>query len=415
MKTLRINQIARLLSIACNSILIAIVAIAFDKQELGFYYLIYSLLFLQIFFELGISKVSSQLIARKHSKGQSDQAQALANYFERLFNYISVFGPLLIFGIGLLIAPPNALQAENFILAWLIASVGLSFSMRLTNRHAIIEGFGGIRFTSISRMIIAPTVFTISATLLHFEYGLLAVPLANTTVSLVASIVAAIRLSQIKHQTLHHSTTNFKSDIWPLLRPTAITWIAGYLTFYLYVPILARFSSPETAGQFGLTFQILFSLSSFSLITFQTNMYGYTELLTQGYRSRLNKIFLKDGAISILLFFVFSELILLFVYPWTISHYGGALGVTGIGLQMMVVGTMLQTGYLIVGYRSRVSGHDRYYWVNVVNAVLTIILLLLFSKYGVTAAAAIYLTCAVSCYLLLLVPAVLLRVRCTTK
>lgn len=144
-------------------------------------------------------------------------------------------------------------------------------------------------------------------------------------------------------------------------------------------------------------------------------MYQYTDILSQGGRAKLDKIFIKDGAIAIALFIVLSEFILLFAYPEAVNHFDGSAGVTGIDLQMMLAGTALQTAYLIVGYRSRVSGHDRYYWVNVVNAALTISLLLLFSEYGVRAAAAIYLTCAILCYLVLLLPALLMRKKCTEK
>ena len=55
------------------------------------------------------------------------------------------------------------------------------------------------------------------------------------------------------------------SEIFSLQWRIAVSWVSGYFIFYFFTPLIFMIYGPVVAGQFGLTFNMIRSLSTVSL------------------------------------------------------------------------------------------------------------------------------------------------------
>ena len=88
------------------------------------------------------------------------------------------------------------------------------------------------------------------------------------------------------------------SEIFSLQWRIAVSWVSGYFIFYFFTPLIFMIYGPVVAGQFGLTFNMIRSLSTVSLSFITPKLPELSRLFAKEDFHNYNKNFLKYSLMS---------------------------------------------------------------------------------------------------------------------
>ena len=254
--------------------------------EQGFYYTFYSLVALQIVFELGFSVVILQTASHEAAHleiapdgtiaGPAQAHGRLADVLQKSVRWYTVGAVLMaatLIPVGLAFfrhagRGTGAAPAVHYVLPWLLVVLASSGTFQIDPLFSFLEGCGYVPEVARTRLrqSVCGTVLGWSAFLLH---GGLFAPGCFILGQALAGMWFLASKRRLIAPLLRHKCGPFRIDwrveVWPFQWRIAISWLAGYITSQLFNPILMNARGPVEAGQMGMTLSVCGTLTSMAV------------------------------------------------------------------------------------------------------------------------------------------------------
>ena len=386
-----------------------LIASNFSPELQGYYYAFNSLLTLTVFAELGLTSVLINFIShewldlrldeKKTVLGDSNSVSRLISlcYFSKrwfMFAALFVIVALLIFGYFFWL-DTNSSDIE-WKLPWAALAIVTGLIMLFLPISSALEGcnqlvslykFRLIQYFVVS--IVAWLAILLGADLWTASISSLA---GLITISLLSWVNYGPFLSRIFFSKPNLDCINWQRDILPMQWRIALSWIGGYFTFALFVPVLFRYHGPVVAGQMGMTWAFIAALMSISSAWIAPHGPSFGLLVASKDFSELNKrfknIFFVNTCLMLLgsLALLTAIILLNNLYP----ELGIRLLSPGI-TAIFLIGTVIYSMGLPIATYLRAHKQEPLTKISIIGGLLSGILVIIFgTKYGAMGIAIAY-------------------------
>jgi hypothetical protein len=319
---------------------ILLIARFLSPAEQGYYYGFYSLVAIQIVFELGFSVVILQTASHEAAHltiapdgsitGPEREHGRLASVLKKSVRWYTV-GSLL---MGLTIVPVGIAffrhietkaysGGVHFVMPWLLVVAASCLTFQIDPVFSFLEGCGYVPEVSRTRLYqsVLATVLGWSAFLVHrglFAPGMFILGQA------IAGGWFIVTKRHLLWPLLRHATKKYSIDwnmeVWPFQWRIAVSWMAGYITSQLFVPALANFRGAIEAGQMGMSLTICGVLSSMCVAWMNTKSAPFGRMISRREFAKLDRIFFRTLLQSIVMAVVACTAVWL-VIAWVAMHH----------------------------------------------------------------------------------------------
>jgi hypothetical protein len=302
----------RLWALAAGAITVLLIPLCLSPVEQGYYFTFASILALQIFFDLGLSQVLVQFVARNMNELHSGHGQlrghgptlaklaALRSSIRRAFSFIAL-GFFVLVGIAGAIFfskyDQRAASHELWLPAWALMVLFTAGNLYNAPQLAMAEGAGQIGDVAQMRTQASVLGYGLAWLLLLSGAGLLSMP-----VIAAANFVTAKRWIQRRSlltslpgapREAHTGATqmDWRKDIFPFQWRMALSWISGYMIFQLFNPVIFANHGPEVAGQVGLAMALFNALITLSMSWISASAPSFAKLIAANSQASLRALF----------------------------------------------------------------------------------------------------------------------------
>ena len=305
--------LGRFWSALAGILTILLIARCLTPKEQGYYYTFYSLVALQIVFELGFSFVILQLAAHERASltfspdgrvdGDPVAHSRLASVLQKAVRWYSVAGLLM----ALILIPAGFVffqthQTAGAAVAWrtpwcmLVIAAMLAF--QIDPVFSFLEGCGFIPEVAQRRLAQAILGSFLAWTALLVHHGLY----SPAMVIFGQVAVGLVFLFSHRHGKLlrdlwsypsHEHFVGWSREIWPFQWKIAISWMCGYFIFQIFNPILFAYQGSVAAGQMGMSLNIANAIGSVALAWMNTKASPFGALVAQDRFAELDRLFFR--------------------------------------------------------------------------------------------------------------------------
>jgi hypothetical protein len=308
------GTLARIWSMVSGLVGIVVLATFFTPQLQGFYYTFLSLIALQIFAELGLGQVIIQFAAHEWAHLRLDgegriagdpRAEArlsgLAHFSVRWFAVASIIFLFSVEGVGFFVFRGKGANVA-WQGPWTALCVVVAVDLFLLPLWSLLEGTNQI--VSIYFLRFVRSVGQGVALWIAIAAG---AGLWSAPISIAIGICIMATLSLRRHYRFFadlfgyppDTAHGWRAEVWPMQWRIALSWLSGYLAFSLFTPVLFRFQGPVAAGQMGMSWNIVQSLSGIAGMLVQTKAPTFGMLIAQRKWSDLDQLAFRVGVSSI--------------------------------------------------------------------------------------------------------------------
>lgn len=297
-------------SVVAGAAMLFLLPLWLSPTQLGYHFTFASLLALQIFFELGMNQVVTQITAHELAHLESkpdgsltgeasrlDRLSALASLLRRWYLVASSLFFITASLAGMLFFSRDAAASQvTWLGPWLLLCAATAVNLFLSPTLAMLEGAGRVGEVARLRLVQSIAGYSLMAIALAAGTGLW----ASTLIALSASIVSAvwIRRSALMIHWLRQrmpetkERIDWRRDIFPFQWRIAISWISGYFIFQLFTPLIFVNQGAVEAGRFGLVLAIFNAIQSIGMSWVYSRSPKMAATISRGDRDALRKIFL---------------------------------------------------------------------------------------------------------------------------
>jgi len=280
----------------------------------GYYYTFSSLLALQAFVELGLYVVIVNLVSREWSKLQLDGAvvvgePAALSRLASLIRFINKWysGVSLLFVIGVGIGGHAFFaQSQNANVAWIapwwtvviLAGVQLWMMPMLS----VLEGCNQVvefnRFRLVQTVVEAITIWIlfVAGAGLWVAVGSITVKVGSTLIFLLGKYR---RFFQSILAGAGNATIRWRDDVWPMQWRLAAQGAVNYLALSLFTPVMFHYHGAKTAGQMGMTLQVISVVQLMGLAWVQTKVPLFGMLAAKRDYAELDRVWRRASRLSL--------------------------------------------------------------------------------------------------------------------
>jgi len=348
--------------------------------EQGFYFTFASILAIQVFFELGLNGIITQYVAHEVSylvlngdeyEGEDKYLSRMASLLHFCVKWYGVLAGILLLVLGITgyVFFSHFYKAETqveWLLPWLLLSIGTILSFMLSPFIAFIEGLGKIKEVAKIRF------FQQSITMLVTWSGLIAgfklyVGGITTLVGVIILFYFIFRkflpLLRNIYSIKINERVSYLGEIFPFQWKIALSWISGYFIFQLFNPVLFATDGPIIAGQMGMTLTALNAILGLTLSWVTTKVPTFSGLIAQKKFTQLNVLFnrtlLQSSAIN------FSLLVGMFMIIFAIRYLNIEIGGKNFGdrflpfLPMTLMMVPILLNHIVAAWATYLRCHKR--------------------------------------------------------
>lgn len=287
------------------------VAKFFSQEEQGYYYTFLSVLSLQIFAEFGLGIVVSSYASHEWAylnlddggRIQGNQSALsrlidLGRFAKKCYAKISAVSFLfLFFGGSFFFITKSSGNINLWFMPWCLLSLLTAITLYLVPFWAILEGCNQVESVYIFRLTQALVAGLVTWTAIYFGFGLWAMSLAGLSGILLIWVLMQRKyrnfFSTIFYNEAFKSKVNWKHDILPMQWRIGVSWISGYLTFSLFVPVIFYFKGPILAGQTGMTLAFVSAVTGVITGWISPKAPSFGILIAQSKFDELDRIFYR--------------------------------------------------------------------------------------------------------------------------
>lgn len=307
--------------------------------EQGYYYTFYSLVALQIVFELGFSFVILQLAAHERAQltftvrgnveGDPLHHARLASILHKAVYWYMVAGLLM----AVILIPAGSIffhahQVPGIRVAWR----GPWYCLVLTNMLAFqidpilsfLEGCGFV--AQVAKMRFSQAFFgaAFAWAAMLFHHGLYAPAIliaGRVVVGLFYLFFSGHNrlLAGLMRYPVGEHTVHWRTEIWSFQWKIAVSWICGYFIYQLFSPVLFAFQGPVAAGRMGMSLNVASGIGSIAIAWVNTKASPFGYMVARHEFKALDKLFFRTLKQSTLLLTLGSAVFL--VLLWLYGHH----------------------------------------------------------------------------------------------
>jgi hypothetical protein len=300
---------------------IALVLHTLSREQQGYWGVISPLVGVQIVFELGFSFVILQTASHESAylqigadgtiTGPERERGRLSSILQKALKWYSaaavvLLAVLLVAGQHFFAAVgrkhPGA-QPVHWLGPWVLAAVAASCTFQIDPIFSFLEGCGFVAEVARARLTQFMTGSVLSLTALLLHHGLYApgCMLAGQAVAGFWAIRGRRRLllTVLRHDPGPHRIP-FRTDVWPLQWRMAVSWICGYATVPLFVPILMGSAAwgPVEAGRMAISISASSKIADIAMAWMNTKSAPFGRLIALKRFGELDRRFFRSLAQS---------------------------------------------------------------------------------------------------------------------
>jgi len=298
--------------LVANAAVLVLIARFLSPIEQGFYYLFFSIISLQVFFELGLTYVLMQFVSHESAKlswtmkGTLEGNPVAEARLALLVRFAAFwYGAVVVLMVTLLLPgglvvfgrSADAALAPFWQGAWSSLVLATAALLFVSLAMAVLEGSGLVAEVAKLRAIQDILAYCAFGTALFLGAGLWAAPLLPVTRLLVSMTwlwlskrTFFLRLFRIEAD---RGLLSWWTEVWPMQWKIALSWISGYFTFQLFTPVLFAFSGAAAAGQMGMSLSIASALTTVALAWIQTKAPLFGQLIARREFVELDRQFFR--------------------------------------------------------------------------------------------------------------------------
>ena len=278
-----------------------------SPAQQGYYYTFTAVLAMQIFFELGLNHVLTQLASHAAAHlnqsadgGKNEDARwryAIASLVQLSSKWNSVMASLfliaLLAGGSMFFSNKGSLPSSQWLSVWIVLAAATATNLALSARLAIWEGLGEVG--QVARLRLAQSIagYTLLWLLLLSGWGLWAVtalPLAS--VAGTAWWLSRRRIDKTLQVLVPSGATEvgytYRRDVFPLQWRIALSWVSGYFIFNFLTPVVFAYQGEVAAGRLGLGLTIFSAISTVGMSWISAKIPTFSAHIARNERTELN-------------------------------------------------------------------------------------------------------------------------------
>lgn len=278
-----------IMKIGGSLLLLPIILTKFSDEELGLWYFFNSVSVFVLMIDFGFSSTMSRNIRYVLSKGRIYKAgvgesidnsvlmslEELYQIIKRIYKYIALCATVVLLILTFLIVDliqKNGLDLHSHIIFWILFCFSVVLNLRYYYGTSVLVGLNEIAKSQRIEFFSLLFNFLITSLLIYLGSGLLGLAVGN----LVGFVCRYLLLKRnINIEVIHLNRTQLKTALnflWPNTWRTGLSNILGYFIKYLSTYFVTFSYGLSDAGTYGLTFQCINVIISFSFIWIQ-NVY----------------------------------------------------------------------------------------------------------------------------------------------
>lgn len=293
---------------------LTLIAHFLSPAEQGYYYTFYSLVALQIVFELGFSVVILQTASHEaaHLSIADDGTVAgpmapharLASVLQKSVHWYTsaaLVMAVILVPLGMRFFSKQAIthpstHPVSWLFPWLLVVFATCLTFQIDPTFSFLEGCGYVSNVARTRLAqaILGTLMGWVALLLH--QGLLAPGLIILGQALAGGFFVFgkrhLLIPLMRYNTGGHRI-HWGTEVWPFQWRIAVSWLCGYLIFQLFNPILFAYRGPVEAGQMGMSMNVCGTLMSMAVAWMNTKAAPFGRMIALRDYKLLDHVFFQ--------------------------------------------------------------------------------------------------------------------------
>jgi hypothetical protein len=297
-------------AVLAGPITLLFIANFLSAEEQGYYYTFFSVLGLQVFFELGLAIVILQFASHEKAKlewtsrgtleGDPVAKARLFSLLRRALVWYAIVAVLIVVTMipgGLLFFGHYrpAQVAVMWRLPWIWVVVVSASGLLISPVIAVLEGCGLVAEVALARAGQGVVGSLLTWLVLSMHGRLFTAPVLNTVGLLwwLGWLVLRKRPFLTDLVTSRHSGVgiNWWREVWPFQWKIALSGISGYFIFLLFNPVLFVFHGAVVAGQMGMSLSVMSALATIAAAWVSTKMSPFGTLIAQKQFKQLDRLF----------------------------------------------------------------------------------------------------------------------------
>jgi hypothetical protein len=281
-----------------------------SPSQQGYYYTFASVLATQIFFELGLNHVLTQMTSHaaahlqrsidgRQLTGELQWRRAVLSLVKLSTKWnawmASLFAMALLIGGGGFFHLKGTLPTSEWIGPWTVLVCASAVNLAMSARLAICEGLGEVGQVAHLRLKLSMVSYCLLWLVLLTGNGLW----AATALPLVSAIgtfrwlrqhpiLSDLRLTKSDGGVEGYS---WRRDVFPLQWKIAVSWASGYFIFNFLTPVVFAYQGPVAAGQLGLALTVFGAVATVGISWISAKIPAFSSHIARGERTELNALF----------------------------------------------------------------------------------------------------------------------------
>ena len=318
-------------SLIAGPVTALLVILKFNPEYQGYYYTFGSLLALQIFVILGFGTVIIQFASHEWSKLKIDNYGGITGdkeAFSRLVSLANITSKWFLVGgaiialclglAGYLFFIKSSVNYVNWALPWFFLCFFTGITVCLIPVWSILEGCNQVA-TLYTYRLFQGIVASLSIWIAIFSGA----KLWSASISVVATLLCAILFIKYKYWNFvkvlfftkpSSSCIDWTKEIFPMQWRIATSWICGYFISSFFTPVIFHYHGPVVAGQFGMTWSLLYVISAIAGSWLSPNAPKFGILIAKKRYAELDVLFFRLTKIFMFITILSAVMIWVAVY-----------------------------------------------------------------------------------------------------
>jgi len=397
------SNAAQVLRLVTGPVTMALVLRYLTPEIQGYFYAFAGVVAMQVFLEMGFSQNILQFASHEFAKlhftpsrmveGDSVAKSRLISLGRLAFAYYAVAALIFLFIIGIgghifftLSAHHHA--ADHIVAwqgAWWMIAVTAAGSLAINPAWALLEGCNQVAMIAQFRFWVTLASFGVNAMALIVGCGIYASAIGAVCGLLFSLGYLATRWRPFLGQFFDppkHGIVSWPEEIWPLQWRIAVSSLSGYFIFDIINPVAFYFCGAVEAGRWGMSFQLVRMIGNVAWTWVYTKAPRFGMLVAARAWGEFDSLW-RRSTLQAFVVCVFGEALLLAIIP-IIGHILPKVPprLAPFGVNAWLAGAAI-VQLLIFAMATELRAHKRdpYMWLAVANAVLSVGLILPFTRY----------------------------------
>ena len=316
----------RLWNILAGIILIMIMPLWLSPSEQGLFYLLYSILNMQVLFDLGLNQIILQRLSRYHIPNHTTKPHGMSEFDSLLVNSrlwyrrITIFYFIFCTCVMALLIKDTEFAELQYILISMIFIFAAALNVKLSLEFTALQGMQKVAEVAAFRLKQSLAAYVILFLLIFLNVGIFA--MVTLQISTLITSMFWLRKKQLTRRLNGVKKISYIKTVLPLQSKLALSWVASFAVTQALVAISFNTNGPVFSGQFGLSLSAILSISTLSVALCNAKLPKIANLIAQNKFIEARSLFVIGLARCIVTFILLSVVLFWFLTAPDIYMFG---------------------------------------------------------------------------------------------